>query len=648
MHYREIMERSALDNNVNSLGRPITGNPDAFWAWFGKSKVKDRKGRPLVVFHGTDSDFSKFDPEMSNTGAGTGVPKGAFVFSDHTGVASSYAAIEFDRHGWRDPKITDAFRDLIKSGASWDEQLAFLEKHPAGYDEFKEGGNVMPCYLRIEKPLVVDAKGWHWHEIYYQPKGYRSPEPFTTNELAALAKEEGYDGLIVKNVKDVHKGPTHVGTTFFVFSPNQIKSALSNAGYSRDSDEIHEEAGDNAFIEPSEENIARARAFAMEKWKERARERGSPDPADLSYSCKFTSLFAQRLFGGKIQGNYDHQFLALPDGKIVDLNIDAEDVKKLGDRAHQHDPLFLNKRNRDWRDSMQSVQPRVDRWVEEFKSSLQNECIEEERIDEGLIAIPPKMHEHIDFLVTFNLLWKMRDRFRGKSKEFPELYAAFKEEVRKFGEKLPDERLPLDKNIMVWSIPVSTKGLPASYEKLKPRVDSIRFAIDWRPGARTLGGWRSDKDALIVYPMTLDYMERYPSKRSHPDDLRIALETIRETISHELRHMMQYVFIQHPDQTKMNPDYVKRGTDYLSSPVEFDPMIGSAVQEFLHLWKEYGAGGSLSKAVRQFTAAMPSKSFGTFEANRLFTALKKTSPERYKRAVRKFVTDLQSRLSSEN
>ena len=636
-----LTERTALDHNVNSLGKPISGNPEAFWSWFGNSKVKDKQGRPLVVFHGTDSDFSKFDPDLSNSNANTGVPRGSFVFSDHTDVASSYSASQYGVNGWRDPKITAAFRELLKTG-SFDDQMQFLADHPSGYDEFKEGGNVMPVYLRITRPLVVNAKGDHWHEIYFQPKEYRSPEAFTTNEIAAYAKENGYDGVIIKNVKDVHKGPTHIGTTFFVFSPNQIKSAISGTSYKTDSDDIQEDAEASTYLEPSDQNIARAREFALKKWKERAAERGSPEPSDLSYSCKFTSLFCQKLFGGKIRGSWDHQYIVLDDGAVVDLNIDAEDVKALGDKAHTHDPSFF-RGNRDWKDSMNSIKPRVAQWVKEFKSTL-NESV----LEEGLIAIPPKMLEEIEFYLTFNMLWRMRDEFRGKSKEIPEVYDAFKKEVAKFGEEIPKERFPKDENIQVWSIKVSTEGLPASYAHLKPRVDRIRFAIDWRP-AKMHGGWRPDKDALIVYPMSLDYMRHYPSKRSHPDDLRIAFDTLRETISHELRHMVQFVFLHdYPDQTKQKADYSQHGKDYFTSPLEFDPSIGSAVQEFMELWIEHGQKKiPLAKAVKQYVGAVDTTIFDLFKPPRLFKHLKSTAPVRYRTAVNKFLTELQKRLGQQ-
>ncbi len=37
----------------------------AFWKWFGDSVLVDSKGQPLVVYHGTNSRFRKFDTKKS-------------------------------------------------------------------------------------------------------------------------------------------------------------------------------------------------------------------------------------------------------------------------------------------------------------------------------------------------------------------------------------------------------------------------------------------------------------------------------------------------------------------------------------------------------------------------------------------------------
>ena len=135
------------------------------------------------------------------------------------------------------------------------------------------------------------------------------------------------------------------------------------------------------------ENIAAAKIFVLRKWRERAIERGHDEPADLSSACKFSSLFAAKVFGGKVRGNFFHQWCELPDGRPLDINDEAVDVVamlngKIPDdtRAYAsasrktlpqplytyHEPHMRSKGNRE---SMASVEPRVDQWVREFLMS---------------------------------------------------------------------------------------------------------------------------------------------------------------------------------------------------------------------------------------------------------------------------------------
>lgn len=61
-------------------------------------------------------------------------------------------------------------------------------------------------------------------------------------------------------------------------------------------------------LKPDADLADRAREFVLRKWRERAEERGLSMPDDLSGSCKFSSLFASRLFGLEMRGNEQHQF----------------------------------------------------------------------------------------------------------------------------------------------------------------------------------------------------------------------------------------------------------------------------------------------------------------------------------------------------
>lgn len=41
---------------------------DKFWKWFNGSKVVDNSGNPLVVYHGTDTEFNSFDNNKKRKG----------------------------------------------------------------------------------------------------------------------------------------------------------------------------------------------------------------------------------------------------------------------------------------------------------------------------------------------------------------------------------------------------------------------------------------------------------------------------------------------------------------------------------------------------------------------------------------------------
>lgn len=99
-----------------------------------------------------------------------------------------------------------------------------------------------------------------------------------------------------------------------------------------------------------------------ELWKERNTERNLQS-TDRSGSCKFASLLARSLFGGVLAGNQKHVFVRRQ-GRVLDLNFNQRDVVQLGDKAYLDDYSLTN---RDYRDSLDSCLPRVNRWVGEFE-----------------------------------------------------------------------------------------------------------------------------------------------------------------------------------------------------------------------------------------------------------------------------------------
>ena len=123
-------------------------------------------------------------------------------------------------------------------------------------------------------------------------------------------------------------------------------------------------------IEATDENIALAKEFLLEKWIERHSELklGRPAPIDLSDSCKFSALFSSVVFGGEIAGNFDHVFTLIED-EVFDLNEEATDVAQLAN-PHKEDDAFIY--GGDFEDSIRTCIPRVKNWISDFAILLES------------------------------------------------------------------------------------------------------------------------------------------------------------------------------------------------------------------------------------------------------------------------------------
>ena len=109
------------------------------------------------------------------------------------------------------PELASAYAGVAKSTLTG-ESFAY----PA---ESAYGGNVMPVYLSIQNPMVVNATGQMYHKVEH---------------FIREAKKNGHDGVIFKNVADQPGagGSLQVSThdAYVVFNKEQIKSATGNIG----------------------------------------------------------------------------------------------------------------------------------------------------------------------------------------------------------------------------------------------------------------------------------------------------------------------------------------------------------------------------------------------------------------------------------
>ena len=129
----EIPEFITVDGKqrptYNSEGRmihPTIRGIKNFWRWFGGSRVIDSDGRPLVVYHGTKDNFDVFDPNYRPDGRPSGNDPTAYLGSHFAETAH----------------IANMFADGMY-GAN---------KHN------KNGGSVLPCYIRVNVPATYDSE----------------------------------------------------------------------------------------------------------------------------------------------------------------------------------------------------------------------------------------------------------------------------------------------------------------------------------------------------------------------------------------------------------------------------------------------------------------------------------------------------------
>lgn len=213
--------------------RRVDVTSNEFKEWFGNSDVLDEQGDPRVVYHGTkdhlnasamnDWDVSQIPP----------TEKDFTVFRTRTsrmmGVGAYFTS---------SPMTADIY---------------------AGSEQKYKASRIMPVYLRMENPFIVDGMMNRFNLV----REVESRHPEVKEELQAsendrgkgmqqrgeklneIMRRLGYDGIIVR--PKLYEGDSRLlpesAETYIVFDPNQIKSALttSDTGPSLTRDEIDEQ-----------------------------------------------------------------------------------------------------------------------------------------------------------------------------------------------------------------------------------------------------------------------------------------------------------------------------------------------------------------------------------------------------------------------
>lgn len=180
---RELFQRKAQ-----------TETPE-FKRWFGDSKVVDSHGDPLVVFHGTASEFDEFGRE--HIGKVFGDDKEGFFFTNNVGHGDLSSANDYAKNAGR----------------------------VSGGDP-----SVVPAFVSLKNPLIVDDV----NRDGFNGRGAVNylESVLGKTDIIAEAKENGHDGVMVVDRSmrvgpDGQKGPENI---VIAFHPAQIKSAIGNRG----------------------------------------------------------------------------------------------------------------------------------------------------------------------------------------------------------------------------------------------------------------------------------------------------------------------------------------------------------------------------------------------------------------------------------
>lgn len=233
----EIEVDGTVRPSLNSNGKPIHWSEEGvrnFWRGFGDSKVVDAQGRPLVVYHGTPSDFDSFSGKFLGKVTRATSSKSGFFFASTPRTAQSYAD-----HGATVAPVQELVEQAEKAGdrGNWDKydelmlEAEQLEASMVG-DGMARGQNIIPVYLSIKNPLEIDAAG-------ESPEGIGGIDP-----LIKRAQREGRDGVIIRNFDDAAGLYNELADHFIAFRPEQIKSAIGNNGQfnPQDANILHQDA----------------------------------------------------------------------------------------------------------------------------------------------------------------------------------------------------------------------------------------------------------------------------------------------------------------------------------------------------------------------------------------------------------------------
>lgn len=232
------VERTVYNSNGERIAKsePALRN---FWNWFGDSKVVDDKGRPLVVYHFSSSKFNEFNRQFAgrnNDESAVGfwfADRENFAFNDPNKRPEKYAVYLSAKN----PKIFDG-EGVITNRAS---KAPNEELDP--YTQFEREVNELmyqdpsmtydTTFMSVFGVMETVTNRVHFSNL--------SPErqQEVMGRIVSKFKEQGYDGIIIKNTQMDTLTDNERMNQYVAFEPNQIKSTQNRGTFSPDTGNIY-------------------------------------------------------------------------------------------------------------------------------------------------------------------------------------------------------------------------------------------------------------------------------------------------------------------------------------------------------------------------------------------------------------------------
>lgn len=210
-----------------------------FWVWFGKSKMVDDKGNPLIMYHGSPH-ISKIDSFKNN--------KGYHFFTSDEDEATRYTGVAYDVDNKRYQKsLREKIKTFyIKAENPFDVTNMNESERDKLLKLLDENKNVLLKFVKNESDIIdnIILDFDYDNELDLEGDETRILEYILTKNADnyVLLEHPILQDWIIRNGYDsFYTIESGIGINIAVYDSNQIKSATNNNGNFSSSKNINED-----------------------------------------------------------------------------------------------------------------------------------------------------------------------------------------------------------------------------------------------------------------------------------------------------------------------------------------------------------------------------------------------------------------------